>query len=73
MKAIMMRLGTSLKTMAGKAQESAQNLASQPTLCRFENMIVAKDLIRLSDWLLELYLKTSPKGDCSRHGRWTTG
>ena len=36
------------------------DLASQPTLCRFENGVTTKDLRRLSDWLLDLYLKTHP-------------
>jgi hypothetical protein len=48
-----------LKLMAGKLPE-AGDLASQPTLCRFENKVSAKDLRRLSDWLLDLYLKTHP-------------
>ena len=49
-----------LKIMAGKAPESAPDLASQPTLSRFENQVNAKDLRRLSDGLLDLYLKTHP-------------
>jgi hypothetical protein len=49
-----------LKIMAGKAPESAGDLASQPTLSRFENGVTTKDLRRLSDGLLELYLKTHP-------------
>ncbi len=48
-----------LKLMAGKLPE-AGDLASQPTLSRFENRVSAKDLRRLSDWLLDLYLKTHP-------------
>ena len=36
------------------------DLASQPTLSRFENRANAKDLRRLSDGLLKLYLKTHP-------------
>jgi hypothetical protein len=48
------------KIMAGKAPESAADLASQPTLSRFENQVTAKDLRRLSDWFLDLYLKTHP-------------
>jgi hypothetical protein len=48
------------KIMAGRAPASAPDLASQPTLSRFENHMNAKDLRRLSDWLLELYLKTHP-------------
>jgi hypothetical protein len=46
--------------MAGKAPESVDNLASQPTWSRFENRVNTKDLRRLSDWLLDLYLKTHP-------------
>ena len=49
-----------LKIMAGRAPESAGNLASQPTLSRFENRATTKDLRRLSDCLLDLYLKTHP-------------
>ena len=49
-----------LKIMAGRAPESAADLASQPTLSRFENRANTKDLRRLSDGLLKLYLKTHP-------------
>jgi hypothetical protein len=49
-----------MKIMAGRAPDSAGDLASQPTLSRFENGVTSKDLRRLSDWLLELYLKTHP-------------
>ena len=45
-----------LKIMASKAPESAADLASQPSLSRFENMVPAKDLRRFSDWLVEIYL-----------------
>jgi len=48
------------KIMAGRAPESSEDLASQPTLSRFENRVTSKDLRRLSDWLLKLYLKTHP-------------
>jgi hypothetical protein len=48
------------KIMAGRAPESANDLASQPTLSRFENMVTARDLRRLSGWLLDLYCKTHP-------------
>jgi hypothetical protein len=48
------------KIMAGKAPESDGDLASQPTLSRFENRVTAKDLRRLSDRLLDLYIKTHP-------------
>jgi Transposase DDE domain group 1 len=49
-----------MKIMAGRAPESSADLASQPTLSRFENRATVKDLRRLSDRLLELYLKTHP-------------
>jgi hypothetical protein len=48
------------KIMAGRAPESAGDLASQPTLSRFENRVNAKDLRRLSGWLFKLYLTTHP-------------
>jgi hypothetical protein len=48
------------KIMAGRTPESSADLASQPTLSRFENQVSAKDLRRLSDSLLDLYLKTHP-------------
>jgi hypothetical protein len=48
------------KIMASKTPESSGDLASQPTLSRFENRVTTKDLRRLSDWLLDLYLKTHP-------------
>ena len=48
------------KIMACKAPETDPDLASQPTLSRFENRVTTKDLRRLSNWLLELYLKTHP-------------
>jgi hypothetical protein len=47
-----------LKIMADKAPESGDHLASQPTLSRFENRADTKDLRRLSDGLLDFYLKT---------------
>jgi hypothetical protein len=48
------------KIMAGKAPESGPDLASQPTLSRFENRVTANYLYRFSDRLLVLYLKTHP-------------
>jgi hypothetical protein len=48
------------KIMTGKAPESAVDLASQPTLSRFEDQVTTKDLRRFSDWFLDLYLKTHP-------------
>ena len=47
-----------LKTISGRLPESSDDLASQPTLCRFENATDSKDLRRLADALMDLYLKT---------------
>jgi hypothetical protein len=44
-------------TTLAKAPESDGELASQATLSRFENRVTAKDLRRLCDRLLDLYLK----------------
>lgn len=55
-----LRRDPALKTMSDRLPESAGDLASQPTLSRFENMVGERDLRRLSDWLLGLYLKTHP-------------
>ena len=48
------------KIMAGRNPETSKDLASQPTLSRFENRVTTKDLRRFSDWLLQLYLKAHP-------------
>lgn len=46
-----------LKITTAKASESAVDLASPLTLLsRFENMVIARDLRRFSDWLLDFYL-----------------
>ncbi len=49
-----------LKAMVGRLPESCGDLASQPTLSRFENGARRKDLLRLSDWLMRFYLKVHP-------------
>jgi Transposase DDE domain group 1 len=49
-----------LKTMIGRLPASGADLASQPTLSRFENGVRASELYRLSETLLELYLATHP-------------
>jgi hypothetical protein len=49
-----------LKSISGRLPESSEDLASQPTLCRFENATDSKDLRRLADALMDLYLKTHP-------------
>jgi hypothetical protein len=49
-----------LKSISGRLPESSEDLASQPTLCRFENVADSKDLRRLADALMDLYLETHP-------------
>jgi len=46
-----------LKLISGRLPDTSIDLASQPTLCRFENSITRRDLRRLADRLLSLYLK----------------
>lgn len=53
-----LRRDPALKAMSGRLPESNDDLASQPTLSRFENMVGERDLKRLSDCLLDFYLKT---------------
>lgn len=55
-----LRRDPALKTMSGRLPEGSDDLASQPTLSRFENMVGERDLKRLSDCLLDLYLKAHP-------------
>jgi len=55
-----LRRDPALKTMSERLPEGSGDLASQPTLSRFENMVTQRDLRRLSDCLLDLYLKTHP-------------
>jgi len=47
-----------LKTMAERLPESGADLASQPTLSRFENSVRTAELYRFSETLLALYLAT---------------
>jgi hypothetical protein len=55
-----LRHDPALKVISGKLPEASPGLASQPTLCRFENRVTRKDLRRLSDWLVHLYVKVHP-------------
>lgn len=55
-----LRSDPALKLTAGRLPEDLLDLASPPTLCRFENRITRKELRRLADWLFELYVKTHP-------------
>jgi hypothetical protein len=49
-----------LKTLVGRHPETDPDLASQPTLSRFENGVGKKALKKLADQLVRLYLKTHP-------------
>ena len=55
-----LRSDPALEAISGRLPESSSDLASQPTLCRFENSVSRKDLRRLADWLFKLYVKTHP-------------
>ena len=55
-----LRSDPALKAISGKLPETSEDLASPPTLCRFENNVSRKDLRRLADWLFKLYVKTHP-------------
>ena len=49
-----------IKIMSGRLPESSADLASQPTISRFENRVNRRDLLHLADRLVELYLRTHP-------------
>lgn len=49
------------KTLCGRHPETDPDLASQPTLSRLENAVSSRDLMRISQWLLERYLKHRKK------------
>ena len=55
-----LRSDSAFKTTSGKLPETSEDLASPPTLCRFENNVSSKDLRRLADWLFELYVLAHP-------------
>jgi len=52
-----LRNDPALKTASSKLPENSLDLASQPTLCRFENSVTKRVLRRLADRLFTLYLK----------------
>lgn len=55
-----LKFDPALKTAVGRLPQSGQELASQPTLSRFENRTTHADLRRLSDSLIQAYLKAHP-------------
>lgn len=58
--AAILRGDPALKIAAGRLPDSSADLASQPTLCRFENAVTVKDLHRLSNQLFQLYQQAHP-------------
>ena len=56
-----MRSDPALKITAEKLPLADQQLASQPTLSRFENAPCRKQLRRLSEKLFDPYIKTQPR------------
>jgi hypothetical protein len=56
-----LRSDPALKIAAEKLPLADQQLASQPTLSRFENAPCRKQLHRLSEKLFDLYIKTQPR------------
>ena len=55
-----LRTDPALKASSGRLPETSGDLASQPTLCRFENRVTRRDLRHLADRLLSVYLEAHP-------------
>jgi hypothetical protein len=55
-----LRTDPALKASSGRLPETSGDLASQPTLCRFENRVTRRDLRRLGDRLFSVYLRAHP-------------
>jgi hypothetical protein len=55
-----LRSDPALKTISGSLPETSVDLASAPTLCRFENRATRRELRRLAERLLALYVETHP-------------
>ena len=58
--AAFLRHDPAVKIAAERLPDSAADLASQPTLCRFENTVCSTDLLRLSEQLFTLYRQAHP-------------
>lgn len=58
--AAFLRKDPAVKIAADKLPGASSNLASQPTLCRLENRATQKDIRRLSEELIKLYLRFHP-------------
>jgi len=56
-----LRHDPALKAACGSLPVSGGDLASQPTLSRLENRVTAKELLRLSRGLFDLYQQAHPK------------
>lgn len=55
-----LRFDPGLKTAVGSLPETGPALASQPTICRFENGVGNRELRRLSDALIDAYVAAHP-------------
>ncbi len=56
-----------LKLVSGRLPESDPDLASQPTLSRFENSFAARDCYRLAEALGTVYLRQRERGGIPTH------
>jgi hypothetical protein len=63
----MLRGDPLLKLVCGRLPESDPDLASQPTLSRFENAFSARDCYRLADALGEVYLRERERDGIPTH------
>lgn len=55
-----LRADPALKIATGRTPDSAPDLASQPTLCRLENRITRKELVRVAQLLVDSYIAAHP-------------
>lgn len=46
------------KMVAGRSPDSPQDLASQPTISRLENSVVAADLLRHEEWFMDRFVES---------------
>jgi hypothetical protein len=53
-----LRRDPALKAISGRLPETSGDLASQPTLCRFENRVTRRDARQLAEQLFGLYVTT---------------
>ena len=56
-----LRADPAFKMAAGHYPETGEDLASQPTISRFENMVSRKDLYRMAEVLVEKFIASYPE------------